>query len=339
MRNAARVCRFSTENEIEMKRKEQTEMTKIFIDGQEGTTGLKILERFKGRTDIEILKIDDDKRKDADERKRFINTSDFTFLCLPDAAAIEAVSLVENENTRIIDASTAHRVNPDWAYGFPELSKEHREKIVSSKRVAVPGCYASGFLSMVYPLVKSGILPADYPVSVHAVSGYSGAGKKGIAQYEDENRVKDFDTPRQYALTQGHKHLPEMKIIGGLDYEPTFNPYVCDYFAGMVVSLPLHTRLLSKKVTPADVREMLAEHYEGSKFIKVAELGGADVLPDGFIAANTLEGTNNMELIVSGNDDRILVCSRLDNLGKGASGAAVQCLNIMMGAKETTGLI
>lgn len=314
-------------------------MTKVFIDGQEGTTGLKIVERLKGRTDIELLHIDDAKRKDTEERKKFINASDFTILCLPDIAAIEAVSLVENDHTRIIDASTAHRVDPDWAYGFPELSPEHREKIRTSKRVAVPGCYASGFVSMAYPLVKSGILPKDYPVSVHAVSGYSGAGKKGIAQYEAENRAKEFDTPRQYALTQQHKHLPEMKIIPGLDYEPTFNPYVCDYYAGMTVSLPLHTRCLSRRVDPAEVRNILAEHYRGCNFVKVAELDGKDVLPDGFIGANTLENTNNMELIVSGNEMRILVVSRLDNLGKGASGAAVQCLNIMMGIDETTGLI
>lgn len=313
--------------------------TKIFIDGQEGTTGLKILERFKNRNDLEILKIDDDKRKDINERKKLINASDFTFLCLPDAAAIEAVSLVENDHTRIIDASTAHRVNPDWAYGFPELSAEQREKIRTSKRVAVPGCYASGFLSMVYPLVKNGILPKDYPVCVHAVSGYSGAGKKGIAQYENPDRTKEFDSPRQYALTQMHKHLPEMKIISGLDYEPAFNPYVCDYFAGMAVSLPLHTRLLSKKCTPDDIREMYAEHYKGSNFIKVAATGGADLVPDGFIAANTLENTNNMEIIVGGNEVRTLIVSRFDNLGKGASGAAVQCLNIMMGIDETTGLL
>ena len=313
-------------------------MTKVFIDGQEGTTGLKIVERLKGRTDIELLHIDDAKRKDTEERKKFINASDFTILCLPDIAAIEAVSLVENDHTRIIDASTAHRVDPDWAYGFPELSPEHREKIRTSKRVAVPGCYASGFISMAYPLVKSGILPKDYPVSVHAVSGYSGAGKKGIAQYEAENRAKEFDTPRQYALTQQHKHLPEMKIIPGLDYEPTFNPYVCDYYAGMTVSLPLHTRLLSRQVTPAEIRDILAEHYRSSNFVKVAELDGKDVIPDGFIGANTLENTNNMEIIVSGNEMRILVVSRLDNLGKGASGAAVQCLNIMMGIDETTGL-
>ena len=313
-------------------------MTKVFIDGQEGTTGLKIVERLKGRTDIELLKIDEEKRKDTEERRKLINASDFTILCLPDIAAIEAVSLVENDHTRIIDASTAHRVDPDWAYGFPELSPEHREKIRTSKRVAVPGCYASGFISMAYPLVKSGILPKDYPVSVHAVSGYSGAGKKGIAQYEAENRAKEFDTPRQYALTQQHKHLPEMKIIPGLDYEPTFNPYVCDYYAGMTVSLPLHTRLLSRQVTPAEIRDILAEHYRSSNFVKVAELDGKDVLPDGFIGANTLENTNNMEIIVSGNEMRILVVSRLDNLGKGASGAAVQCLNIMMGIDETTGL-
>ena len=313
-------------------------MTKVFIDGQEGTTGLKIVERLKDRADIELLTIDDEKRKDTEERKKFINASDFTILCLPDIAAIEAVSLVENDHTRIIDASTAHRVDPDWAYGFPELSPEHREKIRTSKRVAVPGCYASGFISMAYPLVKSGILPKDYPVSIHAVSGYSGAGKKGIAQYEADERAKEFDTPRQYALTQQHKHLPEMKIIPGLEYEPTFNPYVCDYYAGMTVSLPLHTRLLSRQVTPAEIRDILAEHYRNSKFVKVAELDGKDVLPDGFIGANTLEGTNNMELIVSGNEMRILVVSRLDNLGKGASGAAVQCLNIMMGIDETTGL-
>ena len=311
---------------------------KVYIDGQEGTTGLKILERFEGRNDIELMKISEDKRKDAEERRRFINASDYTFLCLPDAAAVEAVSLVENDRVRIIDASTAHRTNPEWAYGFPELSPEHRAKIASSNRVAVPGCYASGFISMAYPLVKSGILPADYPVTIHAVSGYSGAGKKAIAQYEAENRDVSLDSPRQYALTQNHKHIPEMQKIAGLAYPPMFNPMVCDYFSGMVVSMPILTRLLPKKYTPADVQKMFAEHYADTNFIKVTEVNGADVLPDGFIAANTLSGTNNMEIFVCGNEDRILVCSRLDNLGKGASGAAVQCLNIMMGIDETTGL-
>lgn len=311
---------------------------KVYIDGQEGTTGLKILERFEGRNDIELMKISEDKRKDAEERRRFINASDFTFLCLPDAAAVEAVSLVENDHVRIIDASTAHRTNPEWAYGFPELSPEHRAKIASSNRVAVPGCYASGFISMAYPLVKSGILPADYPVTIHAVSGYSGAGKKAIAQYEAENRDVSLDSPRQYALTQNHKHIPEMQKIAGLTFPPMFNPMVCDYFSGMVVSMPILTRLLPKKYTPADVQKMFAENYADTNFIKVTEVNGADVLSDGFIAANTLSGTNNMEIFVCGNEDRILVCSRLDNLGKGASGAAVQCLNIMMGIDETTGL-
>ena len=192
---------------------------KVYIDGQEGTTGLKILERFKDRNDIEIMKIDEDKRKDNDERKKFICSSDFTFLCLPDAAAREAVELAKGSNVRIIDASTAHRTNPDWAYGFPELSKQHREKIAASSRVAVPGCYASGFISLVYPLVKAGIMPSDYPVVAHAVSGYSGAGKKAIAVYESDEKPEEFYSPRQYALPQEHKHLHEMMKIRGLEYK------------------------------------------------------------------------------------------------------------------------
>ena len=310
-------------------------MVKVYIDGQEGTTGLKILERFKDRTDIELLRINEDKRKDNDERKKLINSSDFTFLCLPDAAAIEAVAMADGK-VRIIDASTAHRTNPDWAYGFPELGADFREKIAKSDRVAVPGCYASGFAAMVYPLVKLGIMPADYPVSVHAVSGYSGAGKKAIAQYEAPDRPAELDSPRQYALTQQHKHLPEMQKICGLEYAPAFNPLVCDYFSGMVVSLPVHTRLLTKKYTVTDVRKALSEYYADSFFVKVLPDGEPQ---DGFIGANNLSGTNFMELFVNGNDERLIICARLDNLGKGASGAAVQCLNIMMGLDERTGLL
>ncbi|MGN0640682.1 MAG: N-acetyl-gamma-glutamyl-phosphate reductase [Oscillospiraceae bacterium] len=310
-------------------------MVKVYIDGQEGTTGLKILERFKDRNDIELLKIDEDKRKDNDERKKLINSADFTFLCLPDAAAKEAVAMA-GDKVRIIDASTAHRTNPDWAYGFPELGMDFRSKIEKSNRTAVPGCYASGFISMVYPLVKLGIMPEDYPVTCHAVSGYSGAGKKAIAAYESENRPADFDTPRQYALTQQHKHLPEMQKICGLSYAPAFNPLVCDYFSGMVVSVPIFTRLLTKKYTPDDVRKALAEFYEDAYFVKVMPEGEPE---DGFIGANNISGTNNMQIIVNGNDERLILCSRLDNLGKGASGAAVQCLNIMMGIDEKTGLI
>ena len=312
---------------------------KIYIDGQEGTTGLKILERFENRTDIELLKISEEKRKDSDERKKFINSSDYTFLCLPDAASREAVSFVENPNVRIIDASTAHRTNPDWAYGFPELSAEHRAKIASSSRVAVPGCYASGFAALVYPLVKNGCIYADYPVTCHALSGYSGAGKKAIAVYEGDEKPSEFNSPRQYALAQEHKHLPEMQKISGLNYKPVLNPIICDYFSGMVVSVPLLPRLMNKYKTPAELQKMYAEHYAGQPMMKVCDVNGADALADGFLAANTLSGKNTMEIFVCGNEERITVCSRFDNLGKGASGAAVQCLNIMMGIDETTGLL
>ena len=311
----------------------------VFIDGKEGTTGLKIFERFADRSDINIMQIDEDKRKDPAEKAKIINASDYTFLCLPDAAAVESVQLCTNSKTRIIDASTAHRTNPEWAYGFPELDASFREKIAGSNRVAVPGCYASGFVSLGYPLVKSGIMPADYPVVIHAVSGYSGAGKKAIAQYEADGRNPELDSPRLYALTQTHKHLPEMKKIAGLEYEPVFNPYVCDYFQGMTVTVGLHARLLSKKVTAHNVWEMFAAHYDGCRFVKVAGFMGEGVLEEPFIPANTLAGTNMMQIFVYGYDDRIMLTSRFDNLGKGASGAAVQCLNIMLGIDEATGLV
>ena len=311
----------------------------VFIDGKEGTTGLKIFERFADRSDINIMQIDEDKRKDPAEKAKIINASDYTFLCLPDAAAVESVQLCTNSKTRIIDASTAHRTNPEWAYGFPELDASFREKIAGSNRVAVPGCYASGFVSLGYPLVKSGIMPADYPVVIHAVSGYSGAGKKAIAQYEADGRNPELDSPRLYALTQTHKHLPEMKKIAGLEYEPVFNPYVCDYFQGMTVTVGLHARRLSKKVTARNVWEMFAAHYDGCRFVKVAGFMGEGVLEEPFIPANTLAGTNMMQIFVYGNDDRIMLTSRFDNLGKGASGAAVQCLNIMLVIDEATGLV
>lgn len=311
---------------------------KVFIDGKEGTTGLKIFQRFENRNDIEILLIDEDKRKDSAERKKLIDASDFTFLCLPDVASIEAVSLCSNPKTRIIDASTAHRTNPQWAYGFPELSATHRQNIVTSNRVAVPGCYASGFAALCYPLVTKGIISPDYPVVCHAVSGYSGAGKKAIAQYGDENRDFQLESPRLYALTQEHKHLPEMQQVSKLNYKPVFNPYICDYFAGMSVSVSLHTRLMEKKISAKDLCEIFKEHYNESRFVKVADFLGDGLLAEPFIPANTLAGTNNMEIFVCGNDERIVLTSRFDNLGKGASGAAVQCMNIMMGIDEATGL-
>ena len=312
---------------------------KVFIDGKEGTTGLKIFERFANRNDIELLKIDEEKRKDPIEKAKIINQSDYTFLCLPDAASIESVSLCTNPNTKIIDASTAHRTNPNWAYGFPELDKTFREKIASSTRVAVPCCYASGFNAIGYPLVKNEIISRDYPIVIHAVSGYSGAGKKAIAQYEDSNRDSSLDSPRLYALTQTHKHLKEMKAISNLEYEPIFNPYICDYYQGMTVTVGLHSRLLNKKVTALDVHKMFTEHYQGCNFVKVAGFMGEGVLAEQFISANALVNTNEMQLFVYGNDDRIMVTTRFDNLGKGASGAAVQCLNIMMGIDETTSLV
>lgn len=311
---------------------------KVFIDGKEGTTGLKIFERFAGRSDIEIMQIDEEKRKDIEERRRFINASDFTFLCLPDAAAIESAGLRTNLHTCILDSSTAHRTAPDWAYGFPELSPQFRSNIASSKQVAVPGCYASGFNSICYPLVTAGILPRNYPVVCHAVSGFSGAGKKAIVQYTTENHDPQLDSPRLYALTQQHKHLPEMQKISGLDFLPVFDPYICNYFSGMTVTVPFHTRLLSKKVTAHDVWEMYNAHYDGCRFVKVAGFMGEGTLSDPHIAANTLSGTNMMRIFVCGNDDRIIVTSQFDNLGKGASGAAVQCMNIMMGIDEGTGL-
>ncbi len=312
---------------------------KIYIDGQEGTTGLKILERFKGRNDIELIRISEDKRKDPAERARLINMSDYTFLCLPDEASREAVSFVDNDNVRIIDASTAHRTNPDWAYGFPELSPEHREKITTSNRVAVPGCYASGFASIVYPLVKNGIIPADFPVFAYATSGYSGAGKKAIAVYEGEDKPYEYGSPRQYALSQQHKHLPEMKAVSGLEFTPMFNPIICDYFSGMVVSVPIQTRMLDKPVTAEEVHAMYAKHYEGANMVEVMPLMSADEQKSFFLASNTLSGVNKLQVFVFGSDEQILLCARLDNLGKGASGAAVQCLNIMMGIDETTGLV
>ncbi len=315
---------------------------RIFIDGGEGTTGLRILERFEDRKDVELLKIDSELRKDAAERRRLINSSDITFLCLPDAAAIEAVDLVDkdNDHTVIIDASTAHRTLPDWAYGLPELSGDFREKIRNSRRIAVPGCYASGFNMIAYPLVKNGVVAADYPFFATALSGYSGAGKKAIALYEGEDKSEELYAPREYALSQMHKHLKEMKAIPGLDYEPLFTPVVDDYYSGMIVSVPLSVRLFEKKLSVEEVRDMYAKHYAGEAFIKVRESGYENNEElKGFLSANAFSGRDDAEIIVSGNEDRILISARFDNLGKGASGAAIQCMNIKLGLKEDTGLL
>ena len=307
-------------------------MVTVFIDGKAGTTGLRIYERLAGREDIHILQLPEEARKSTAARKEAINASDVVFLCLPDDAAREAVSLAENPNTVIIDASTAHRTQKDWAYGFPELSKTHREKIANGKRIANPGCYASGFIALVYPLIKAGIAPADYPFVCHAVSGYSGAGKSGIAQYTAQERDLLLDTPRLYALTLSHKHIPEMMNECALTRKPVFNPYICNYECGMSVSVPLFVSALRKKVTAENLISLFQEHYAGSSFLSVGKE------ESGFVSANTLNGTNNMEILVNGNEEQIILTSRFDNLGKGASGAAIQNMNIALGLDERLGL-
>ena len=308
-------------------------MYNVFIDGKEGTTGLQIFDRLGKREDVRVLSLPDELRKDTAARKEAINAADVVFLCLPDAAAREAVGLVASDKVRVIDASTAHRTAPGWAYGFPELSQEHRAAVTSSRFIANPGCYASGFIALVYPLVKRGIAPENYPFVCHAVSGYSGAGKKGIAQYEGADRDVSLETPRLYGLTLAHKHLPEMVAQCGLSQKPIFNPYVCDYYSGMSVTVPLFKGLLQKKLTVEEMKEMYREHYAGAHFVYVGEE------PSGYIAANGFNGTNHMEILVHGNEEQILLTARFDNLGKGASGAAVQNMNIALGLDERTGLL
>lgn len=307
-------------------------MIKVFIDGSAGTAGLRIREMLGKREDISLIALPEALRKDVVARRDAINGADAVFLCLPDDAAREAVGLVENKNTVVIDASTAHRTSPGWAYGFPELSAGHRAAIVNGKRIANPGCYASGFLALVYPLVAAGVLPKDYPLVCHAVSGYSGAGKKGIAEYEAKDRPANYDTPRLYALTLAHKHLPEMQAVCGLTRTPVFNPYVCDYYCGMTVNVPLFVDMLAQKVSVADVKELLRAHYAGAHFVTVGEE------PSGYVSANLLNGTNRMELLVNGNERQILLTARFDNLGKGASGAAIQNMNLALGLDECLSL-
>lgn len=310
---------------------------KIFIDGSEGTTGLRIHERFAEREDVELLPISSELRKDKEERKRLINSSDITFLCLPDAAAKESVSLVENDHVRIIDTSTAHRTMEGWAYGFPELSKEHREAIAAGNRIAVPGCYATGFISLVYPMVAEGLISADYPVSAFGISGYSGGGRKMIAAYEAEEREDALLAPREYALSQAHKHLKEMKKIPGLKREPLFSPIVADYYSGMVVSVPVYTELMNKGRTPQEVWNYLADFYAGSRFVRVMPFGAEEASAN-MLAGNAMSGRDSLRIYVTGNEDRVLLSSQFDNLGKGASGAAIQCLNIALGCEESKGL-
>ena len=310
---------------------------KVYIDGQAGTTGLQLRQKLQNHKDVEILLISEELRKDEAERKRLMNEAEVVFLCLPDDAAREAVKLVENPNTCIIDASTAHRTDPDWVYGFPELSPLHKEKIRHAKRIANPGCHATGFIAAVYPLIRLGIIGTDYPLTAHSLTGYSGGGKAMIAEYEAENRSPLFDSPRQYGLGQQHKHLPEMQQISRLTHAPIFAPIVADYYAGMQVTIPLFRQQLNCAHPVEELTACLKAHYASSPIVSV--LDAQDVAAfGGFIPANALAGKDSMKLMVLGNDDRIELVSLFDNLGKGSSGAAIECLNLMTGAPETTGL-
>lgn len=308
-------------------------MKKVFVDGSAGTTGLRIFERLGKREDIELITISDEYRKDVEARRGAIESADAAFLCLPDDAAREIVNAVKKEDVKILDTSTAHRTLSGWAYGFPELSADFRSKVMTYNRIAVPGCHASGFISIVYPLTAAGVLPADYPIVSYSVTGYSGGGKKMIAEYEAEDRDAELSSPRQYGLTQMHKHLKEMKEICGLSQNPVFAPIVADFYSGMVVSVPLHARLLNKNVTAAGVHSLLLEHYAGSKTVQVMPFG-----KEGFLGSNNLSGRDILQLEVTGNDERILLAARFDNLGKGSSGAAIQCMNLALGYEETLGL-
>ena len=313
---------------------------KVFVDGQEGTTGLQINEYLAKRSDVELLKIDSDKRKDLAERKRLINESDVTFLCLPDDAAKESVTLVDNPKTCIIDASTAHRVNPAWTFGLPELAKDQREKIRASKRIANPGCHATAFILALRPLVASGLLPADTQIAANSITGYSGGGKKMIADYEAASAsLTQLKAPRAYALGLTHKHLPEMQAYTGLTAAPIFQPIVGPFYKGLAVTAYLHPKQFTRKASPADVQKILADYYAGEAFIRVAPFDLDASTEGGFFNVEANNDTNRVDLFVFGNEERMLVVARLDNLGKGASGAAVQAMNVHLGVEESLGLV
>lgn len=308
-------------------------MTKIFIDGSAGTTGLRIHERLGGRGDITLISLNEEQRKDPSARRDALNRADIAFLCLPDDAAREAVAMVQNPDTVVIDTSTAHRTADGWAYGFPELSEAHRDAVAQSKRIAVPGCHASGFIALVYPLVAAGLLPSDVTLTCHSLTGYSGGGKKMIAQYEEAGRDRLLGAPRLYGLSETHKHLPEMCRLTGLTHAPVFCPIVADFYSGMLVTVPLPVSLLTPGATADDVRKVLSGYYRGPI---VTYREGMD--EGGFLSAAALSGKDTMEVSVFGNSERILLCARYDNLGKGASGAAVECLNLVLGTDSTEGL-
>ena len=306
-------------------------MKKVFIDGSAGTTGLRIHERLALREDIEVITLPEEKRKDAFFRKEAINSADIAFLCLPDDAAREAVSFIENDKTVVIDTSTAHRTNPDWAYGFPELSEMHLEKIKTSKRIAVPGCHASGFIALIYPLIEKEILSPDTLLSCFSLTGYSGGGKKMIGEYESDGRDVLLDAPRIYGLSQQHKHLKEMKAVTGLGNYPAFMPVVSDFYSGMLVSIPLFASQINGTIE--DIKKIYSEKYNWGMMSYKESIDER-----GFLSAGSVSGKDTMTVSVYGNEERITLEAVYDNLGKGASGAAIECLNIVSGKDFSYGL-
>ena len=307
---------------------------RIYIDGKEGTTGLQIYDRLSGRDDIELLLIDEDKRKDTDERKKLINAADLVFLCLPDAAAVEAVGLIENEHTRVIDASTAHRTRRGWVYGFAELYRKPEQTIGAARFVANPGCHATGFLASAAPLTALNVLPRDYPVTCFSLTGYSGGGRRMIAQYEGEDKPAELFSPRIYGTNLHHKHLPEMQKVAGLDKAPIFIPVVDDYYKGMATTVMLYNDYLRGQPTAEEICHILSAYYAGQPLVKVAPYQEAPPM----LAANTFAGKDTLELTVWGHGDQTAITARFDNLGKGASGAAVQNMNLMLGFDPVKGL-
>ena len=303
-------------------------MTKVFIDGSAGTTGLRIFDRLKDRRDVELLTLPEELRKNIDQRRRMLNTADIAFLCLPDQAAVEAVSLIENDHTAVIDTSTAHRTTEGWDYGFPELSEGHREAIRTSQRIANPGCHASGFIAGVYPLVAHGVVPAEFPLTAYSLTGYSGGGKNLIAEYQAPDRDVRHESHRVYGTNLNHKHLPEMVKVCGLTQAPLFSPILGDFYAGMATSV------LLPGFDAKTVWECLSDHYAGQRLVTVAPLGGDESV----IYASTYAGRDTMRIQVSGHGSQCMVTAIFDNLGKGASGAAIQNMNILLGLDEATGL-
>ena len=310
---------------------------RAFVDGQEGTTGLRIHEYLAQRDDIEVLRIAAEKRKDAAERARLLNAADVAFLCLPDAAAKEAVSLVTNPNTCLIDASTAHRTAPGWAFGLPELAASQRQLIRDSKRISNPGCHASAFILLLRPLVDAGLVPAGLPISASSITGYSGGGKKMIEQYEAAGDAR-LGAPRPYALSLGHKHVPEMMTHTGLTTKPIFMPIVGKFYKGLNVSVPLHLSDLKAGTSPEAVQAAFEQRYAGERFIRVMPLRDPASLADGYFDVQACNDTNRVDIFVFANESQLILMARLDNLGKGASGAAVQSMNVHLGLDEGLGL-